>query len=403
MRGSVVRYLVNRWLLIASRSSALAISAGIPVITFLWLDRGMSRGQFYLLEIFFAAALMLLEVATGRFADRYGKVLTLSLGFAAQAAGSLVYALAESFGDFLLGEVLFALGIALNSGTDEAFMYQSNKALGDEHQQQQWWSVAIGCGFVAMGSFSICGAWLATFDLSYPFLLAFCFGVLSVALCAFMVEPPIELIASDAPRGGSLRQAVSSVLLSSGGLRWMIIAPGFVMSINQTYLWIYAEYFQDCKITTTQSGYIFALFNLIAGASALWLRKIESDQVAIKAVFALLLAIVASTLGLLSVVGVLAWLVIIPQQVVRSVSSSLFSQTINQAIPDEVRVTALSIRNALRVIIYVMVLTPWWLGIDSLGRDGMFRVNLFLLCLAAVGLWLTHPRPASDNLVAVED
>jgi hypothetical protein len=96
-------------------------------------------------------------------------------------------------------------------------------------------------------------------------------------------------------------------------------------------------------------------------------------------------------------VGVLAWLIILPQQMVRSVSGSLFSQTINKAIPDEVRVTALSVRNALRVILYVAVLTPWWLGIDSLGRDGMFRVNLLIMGFAGVVFWMCRPKERTSN------
>lgn len=385
----------NRVLLLVARSLGFSIAAGIPTITYLWEDRGMSRGQFYLLEIFFAVMLMALEVVTGRFADRFGKVLTLKLGFIAQALGSLVYAFAGSFGDFIIGEALFALGLALNSGTDEALLFQSNKAVGQEDKQQRWWSTTIGWGFVSMGLFSIIGAYLATIDLELPFLFAAGCGFSACALCFLMAEPPVENTDDDAPPGGSLKQALATVLFASGSLRWMMIAPGFIVSINQTYLWMYPEYLKDCELSTASTGLVYALFNLVAGATALWLRRIESDRVGMVMVFVLILAVAASTVGLLSVVGALAWLVILPQQMVRSVSGSLFSGTLNKAIPDEVRVTALSIRNALRVILYVSVLTPWWLGVDSLGRNGMFQVNLLMLGFAAVLFWISRPRESA--------
>jgi hypothetical protein len=160
---------------------------------------------------------------------------------------------------------------------------------------------------------------------------------------------------------------------------------------------MYPEYLKDCELSTASTGLVFAFFNLVAGVTSLWFRKIEDDRTATRAVFVLLLAVAASTFGLLSVVGVLAWLIILPQQMVRSVSGSLFSQTINKAIPDEVRVTALSVRNALRVILYVAVLTPWWLGIDSLGRDGMFRVNLLIMGFAGVVFWMCRPKERTSN------
>jgi hypothetical protein len=172
----------------------------------------------------------------------------------------------------------------------------------------------------------------------------------------------------------------------------MILAPGFIVSLNQTYVWMYPEYLRDCDITTAERGYIFAVFNLVAGASALCLRTIENDTISMRLVFAMLLGLAASTCGLLTLVGSFAWVILLPQQVVRSVSGILFSQTINQALPDAVRVTALSIRNALRVTVYIAVLTPWWLGVDTVGRNGMFLVNLLMLAAAALIFWITYPR-----------
>jgi MFS family permease len=390
-----VRLNMNRWILLCVRSSACAVAAGAPTITELWQARGMTKGQFYLLEIFFAIALMVLEIATGRFADRYGKVLTLVLGYGAQAAGSLVYAFATSFHDFIVGEAVFALGLALTSGTDEALLFQSNKALDREDSHQQWWTTSIGLGFLTMGVCSITGAWLATKDLTLPYIFGAGGGLVAALLCLLMVEPSASNTQETSPAKGTLGEAVTVVLLSSRALRWMILAPGFIVSINQTYLWMYPEYLKDCDITTSGRGYVFAIFNLVAGASALCLRRIENDAVSMRVVFAMLLGLAASTCGLLTLVGSFAWVILLPQQVVRSVSGILFSQTINQAIPDAVRVTALSIRNALRVTVYIAVLTPWWLGVDALGRNGMFLVNLLMLTAATLIFWITYPGSES--------
>ncbi len=387
-----VRLNMNRWLLLCARSSGFAVAAGAPTITELWQSRGMTKGQFYLLEIFFAVALMVLEIVTGRFADRHGKVLTLGLGYAAQATGSLIYAFASSFNDFMVGEAVFALGLALTSGTDEAFLFQSNKALGREDEHQKWWTTAIGLGFLTMSGCSILGAWLATKDLTWPYFFASAYGFCATLTCLLMVEPPVDEARSTSPTSGTLGEAVTAVWFSSSALRWMILAPGFLVSLNQTYVWMYPEYLKDCDITTGERGYVFAIFNLVAAASALCLRKIEDDTISMRLVFAMLLGLAASTCGLLTLVGSFAWVIILPQQVVRSISGVLFSQTINQAIPDTVRVTALSIRNALKVTVYIAVLTPWWLGVDTVGRNGMFLVNLLLLAVAALFFWITCPQ-----------
>lgn len=386
------RLLLNCWLLIITRCCAGAFAAGTPVVTALWEDRGLSKGDFYLLEILFALSLLVLEVATGRLADRVGKVFTLRCSFIALTAGAAIYGMATSFSDFLLGEVVAALGIALVSGTDEAFLFQSCKALKREGDYQKWWSWSIGASFITMALFAVIGAQLGAVSLSAPFLFCTGFQVLGLLVCFAMVEPPKFEEASTTIPGGTLREAISSILLSSSLIRWMAIAPGFLVGLNQTFVWMYPEYLAECDIDRAESGYIFALFNLIAGATAMGMREIKDPRRAAQLMFALMLLLAGSTLGLATVVGGLAWLLILPQQVVRSMSGALFSHPINEAIPDAVRATALSVRNALRVLLYVAAMVPWWLGVDQLGRNAMFGVNLLILAVGGLILWATSPR-----------
>lgn len=386
------RLAMNRSLLVAARCLAAGFAAGTPGITALWHDRGLSRGDFYLLEILFAIALLVLEVATGRFADRFGKVRTIKLGFVALTLGSFTYSVATGFGGFLLGELVAALGLALISGTDEALMFRSNVALGQDTAHQRWWTVSVGASFVSMAFFALIGAHLSESSLTAPFVFCTVLEVLGFVLCFGLVEPPKGLMTQAEESGGTLREAVSAIVLSSSHIRWMAIAPGFVAGINQTFLWMYPEYLAECGIQLAQTGYVFALFNLVAGVSALTLRGITDTRRSVVIFFTLICGLAGSTLGLVYVVGGLAWLLILPQQMVRSVSGALFSDTINKAIPEAVRVTALSIRNALRVVLYVTAMVPWWLGIDELGRTAMFSVNLVVLILGASILWVTSPR-----------
>ena len=390
--NTTVRLSLNRGLLVAARCFATGFAAGTPGITALWHDRGLSRGDFYLLEILFAISLVVLEVATGRFADRFGEVRTMKLGFVALGLGALLYADASGFWSFLAGEVIGALGIALISGTDESLMFRSNAAVGQEKSHQRWWNFSVGASFVSAALFAVVGAHLSDINLGAPFLFCAVFQVLGFMLCFALVEAPKGETPDGERQGGTLRDAVSAIILSSSHIRWMAIAPGFVAGINQTFLWMYPEYLAECGIGRGESGYVFALFNLVAGVSAIGLRKITDTRRSVWILFTLICALAFSTLGLVTVVGGLAWLLIVPQQIVRSISGALFSSTLNEAIPEGVRVTALSVRNALRVFLYVAAMVPWWLGVDQFGRTALFSVNLVVLVLGASILWVTTPR-----------
>jgi MFS family permease len=366
----------------------------------------MSPGQFYGLEMSYAAILLMLEVGTGRFSDRFGRVLTLKLGFVAHLMGCLLYATAGSFSDFLVGEAFFALGISLHSGTDEAFLFQSIKALKrarglvvqsskDDPDHQRWWTFTIGCGFVAMGLFSFVGTLLSTLDLTYPFWFAAGFQFFSLLLCFFMVEPPVEDTDGSPTPGGTLREALASVRSLPRTVLWMIIVPAFIVSVTRTFVWSYRDIIMECKLGPMGLGYAFAFFNFVAGVATLLGTLIKDDRMARQVVWVVFVGVIGSALGLVTLAGPLVWLVLIPQQIARSLTGSLFSQTINETIPDRVRATVLSIKSAMGAVLYIAALTPWWLGIEIVGRHGMFGVNLAILSVGAVVLWYTTPRESS--------
>ncbi len=378
----------NLAVVFAARCCLCGISAGIPTITELWKEKGMSQGEFYLLEAFFLLALALLEVVTGNFADRCGKARTLILGFISLAIGAAGYCVADQLSEFLVAELFLALGLALQSGTDESLFYQSCKALSEEVAFKSRWTWCNGVGFVAMAVFAVAGAQLSTFGYEVPFMLCAGMQVLGLALCLFLREPPIE---SGPPRG-DLRSACQAILLSGSEVRWMVLAPGFIIGINQSFLWMYPTILKDCGISTSDNGYVFAAFNLTAGIASLWLAKSSGFSRAVRIYFALVVMLLSSTLGLTVFVGGVVWLLILPQQIVRPISGTLFSETINSTLPDSVRTTALSIRNALRACVCAAAMIPWWLGVEPLGRSGMFTISILTLMIGATILWMTCPR-----------
>jgi MFS family permease len=86
---------------------------------------GVPLGGILLLNAWFMAWNFLLEVPTGSVADRFGRKLSLCFGSALGVAGTLVYVSAPRLEVFLFGEILFALSYTLNSGADEALLYDS--------------------------------------------------------------------------------------------------------------------------------------------------------------------------------------------------------------------------------------------------------------------------------------
>lgn len=74
-----------------------------------------------------------MEIPTGVIADRFGRKTSIILGSIVLSIAALIYGSIPNFYNFLLGEFLFAIGVALISGADKAILYDSLKENNQEH------------------------------------------------------------------------------------------------------------------------------------------------------------------------------------------------------------------------------------------------------------------------------
>lgn len=94
--------------------------------------RGTSLWQIGILEGIFHISGLLFEVPSGAAADLLGRRNVMALGRLCAAASSLFMIFSNGFVGFAIGMVLAALSYNLNSGTEEALLYDSSKMAGEE-------------------------------------------------------------------------------------------------------------------------------------------------------------------------------------------------------------------------------------------------------------------------------
>jgi MFS family permease len=108
-----------------------------PVFTILFLDFGLTLSQFALLNVVWAATIVLVEVPSGALADIWGRRNLLVFSGALMVLEMAVLCLAPRghphllFGAFLLNRVLSGTAEAAASGADEALAYDTLKHQGD--------------------------------------------------------------------------------------------------------------------------------------------------------------------------------------------------------------------------------------------------------------------------------
>ncbi|MFX1411248.1 MAG: MFS transporter [Promethearchaeota archaeon] len=90
--------------------------------------------ELMILQSYFMMVIFLLEIPSGAIADFLGRNKALSLSALSLTFAALLYSIIPNFFLFALAETFWALGIALMSGTDEAFMYSTLKTQGKEKE-----------------------------------------------------------------------------------------------------------------------------------------------------------------------------------------------------------------------------------------------------------------------------
>ncbi len=147
-----------------------------------FLDWGkISFTQIMLLQSFFVFSVFLLEIPTGAVADYLGRKTSLIFAAISTALATLVYSSYPSFYIFLIGEFLWALGVALMSGADEALVYDSLKKIGQEKTSKKIFGKFNSYQLVAFMVGAPIGSAIAAYIglrytmmlMSIPFLIAF--------------------------------------------------------------------------------------------------------------------------------------------------------------------------------------------------------------------------------------
>ncbi|MFX1570265.1 MAG: MFS transporter, partial [Promethearchaeota archaeon] len=101
-------------------------------IPFMTIWGGLSFFQIMILQSYFTAMIVLLEIPSGAIADFLGRKTALVLSAFVVACAALTYSIIPNFYLFMLAETLWAFGAALSSGTNDAFIYFSLKSYNNE-------------------------------------------------------------------------------------------------------------------------------------------------------------------------------------------------------------------------------------------------------------------------------
>lgn len=163
----------------------------MPVFFLFFIER-VSLGDAVLLGSAYYFSVFLLEVPSGYCSDRFGRRPTLILASIMWFLAFSTYILADSFAVLFIAQVLWAAGIAFQSGSDSALLYDSLRALDRQDEYTRCETIAQKWSMTALACSCIVGGALGMIDLRLPYLIALIAAIVAIVQCFQFVEPPLE-------------------------------------------------------------------------------------------------------------------------------------------------------------------------------------------------------------------
>ena len=199
----------------------------LPVF-FLYFSSLLPLSDVLLLEAIYYAGVVVLEVPSGYFSDRIGRRVTLLIAMAMWTTAAIVFASSTAFAFLAVAQLLQAAGMAFNSGTDTALLYDSLASEERETEVAHHEQTAQSWAFGAMAVAALAGGFAGGLDLRLPYVLTAVAAAWGLAIALRFTEPN---------RGGATALAPARQLVAVlGRLRDPVLLWVFVYIMGMAVL-----------------------------------------------------------------------------------------------------------------------------------------------------------------------
>lgn len=366
---------------------SFSLIAPILVPLFIFLD--FNATQIFLLSSISTATTLLFEIPSGYLSDTVGRKKTLLLCGIFYTSGAIIYSFSNQFYLFALGSIALGVGASLLSGTDAALLYDSLKQVKKINLFKKVEGNSRFFIRIAASSASFMGGLLALIALRVPFYVAIFVSALLIPISLLIIEPKRKK-----------RKRETNVIFDIGKISKFVLSHKKIMSITLYNALVcgimlmiitsYYLYYNQIGLNATHNGIIYGIFMFVSAAGALSAFKLE-NKIGKRNSFILFLFpfIIFILLGIFKSVLMLPLIFI--NGFIWGFSRPLFSSYTNELISSEIRSTALSVTNMVKVV-PIIVLAPLLgklIDLTSLSIS-FYAVGIFYFLIASLSLFLMN-------------
>ena len=234
--------------------------AGVLLVFFLTWGK-LSFVEVMFLQSYFTIMVFAFEIPCGAIADYISRKFSLFLGGLMSAIAALVYSITPNLGLFIVGETLFALEVALMSGTDSALIYDTLKKMGREEEVAK---ISARNGSFFLVGIGLAGPLGSLFTLFMPVqyvVTVMCFPFFAAAAIALTLKEPNHELKKDSEKSDKYLTILKSgikELKNNKILRILAFDLVIVDALVFFIIWTYQLYLKELGIQVVFFGFVAA-------------------------------------------------------------------------------------------------------------------------------------------------
>lgn len=369
----------------------------LVVFTIFLLSKGLTMEQYFLTHAIGGLVAILAEIPTGSFADRISRKWSLVISSLLHIPLTYLMIVSDSFPVLLFAFALGGLSAAFRSGTDEAILYDTLKALKQELQfkeiigRMKWYAAWVGA---AAG---IIGGLLAQIDLSYAWWawLFIAFPILFIQLS--LIEPPLSKEGNEINDSYTFHLKESFRQSFSGAASYFIIYAATISLFFSIGFWLWQPYLELIGLSVALFGFLYAALNIVSGFVSKYAGRIE-HKIGMRA--SLLAVPLIFSLGLLlqsQVLIIWGFLFLLFQNVAGGYLNPILDDYIHSRIPSSKRATILSIKNMTGQLLFIAISPLVGRFVDAASLPNVLGVMGAVLLLVGLIFGLLFPPRLSTS------
>ena len=362
----------------------------VPVIVPFFASKGLSLAEIFYLQAVYATTIVLLEAPSGYIADLFGRRKIVIIGSAVHGLSYLLLNFASSLETLLLFEIVLGIASSLLSGADLALLYDSQKALGKNENEQHSKGIA-NLGFFrssAEGLGALFGGLLAmySFELMVFAQSAAAWGCIILAM--YLIEPPYK---TNNPRAEEIQigYVLRYMLAGDPMLRRIVIAIPLYNLTTFLAAWLIQPYWEEQGLSLGLFGLLWCLQSLTTASANKMGFSLERKYGAVTALVCIGLLPIAGHLGLAFSDGWLGICLGLLLFLCRGLNQVILVNALNRRVPSEFRATA----NSLTSFIFRLAFIFTGPAIGYVAEYLSITTAFLVLAAATLGLFLVVMLP----------